>query len=350
MNKEQTRAYIKLRTALSMQPKSIYDELRTVLGEEAPAYSTVRKWSRYFREGREEVEDEPRPGRPVTEATSDNIKEVRRLIDNDPYLTIDEIQVETGLSHGTAQRIVSDHLQLKKITARWIPKQLTDAQRAERVRICQQNLTKFQQGTWRLCDVVTGDESWFYHKQLGRKSSNAAWTASGQSPPTVARGSYFAPKTLFCIFFKTTGPVLIHRVERGQSIDHHYYINNCLRPLVNEIKKQRPSSGTHAIKLHHDNANPHVHKDVSAYLESEGITIMPQPPYSPDLAPCDFWLFDLIKENLGDQSDSESLHRAVTKVMYSITKDDYKKTFHKWLERTQLCANYLGDYFERLMK
>ena len=56
---------------------------------------------------------------------------------------------------------------------------------------------------------------------------------------------------------------------------------------------------------------------------------MPQPLYSLDLAPCDFWLFDLIKENLADQSDSESLHRAVTKVMTSINRDDYKKTFDK---------------------
>ena len=55
MNKEQIRAYIKLRTALSMQPKSIRDELCTALGEEAPAYSTVKKWSRWFLEGREEV-------------------------------------------------------------------------------------------------------------------------------------------------------------------------------------------------------------------------------------------------------------------------------------------------------
>ncbi|CAF4276691.1 unnamed protein product [Rotaria magnacalcarata] len=82
----------------------------------------------------------------------------------------------------------------------------------------------------------------------------------------------------------TTGSVLIRHVERGQTIDHDYYINNCLQPLVNEIKKQRPSSGTHAIKIHHDNARPHVHKDVSAYLELQGIMKMLQPSNSPNLA------------------------------------------------------------------
>ncbi|CAF2051960.1 unnamed protein product [Rotaria magnacalcarata] len=272
-----------------MQPKSIFDDLCTALRDQAPSYNTVVRWSKLCRDGREEVEDEPRPDRPVTETTSDNIENARHLIDNDPYLTIDETQVEAGLSHGATQRIVFDHLKLKKITARWIPNQLTDSQRAERVRICQENLAKFKHGTWRLCDVVTGDESWFL--------SQTTWTKV------------------------TTDPVLIHHVERGQTIDHDYYINNCLQPLVNEIKKQRPSSGTHAIKIHHDNARPHAHKDVSTYLESQGIMKMLQPPNSPNLAPCDFWLFDLIKENLTNQRSSVSLHRAVTKVMFSINDD-----------------------------
>ena len=163
---------------------------------------------------------------------------------------------------------------VKKIIARYIPKRLTDFQRAERVRICRENLAKFESGAWRLCDVVTDDESWFNHTQIGRKSSNSAWVARGDPPPTVVRHSRFSPRTLFSIFFKSTGPVLIHYVERGESIDHQYYIDYCLKPLINNIKKQRPSCGVQGIKLHHDNGRPHVHQAVSKYLESEGITII----------------------------------------------------------------------------
>jgi len=350
MDKENFRAYIKVRTALSIQPKTIHDELYSVFGDQAPSYGTVAKWPKWFREGRETIEDHPRPGRPVTETTSENIEEIRSLINDDPHLTIDEIQVETGMSRGTIERIISNHLQLKKITARWVPNVLTDNQRSERVRICKDNLEKFNQGTWRLCDVITGDESWFYHKQIGRKISNAAWTAVGGVPPTVARRSRFAPKTLLCVFFKTTGPVIIHHVQRGETINHQYYINNCLQPLIDKIWKQRPTSGTHAIKLHHDNAKPHVHKDVLCYLESKGIKIIRQPPNSPDLAPCDFWLFDRIKQHLTDQTDSNSLHRAVTMIMHSFSKEDYKKTFDIWMKRMQLCVDNQGDYFEHLMK
>jgi hypothetical protein len=80
----------------------------------------------------------------------------------------------------------------------------------------------------------------------------------------------FSPRTLFNIFFKSTGLVLIRYVERGKTIDHQYCIDYCLKPLINNIKKQRPSCGVQGIKLHHDNGRPHVHQAVLNYLESEG--------------------------------------------------------------------------------
>ncbi|CAF1677290.1 unnamed protein product, partial [Adineta ricciae] len=173
--------------------------------------------------------------------------------------------------------------------------------------------------------------------------------ARGDPPPTVVRRGRFAPKTLFSIFFKSTGPLLIHRVTRGQTIDHPYYIDNCLQPLIDEIKHQRLSYGTNHIILHHDNGKPHVHKCVSDYLQSEGIETIPHPPNSPDLSPCDFWLFDLIKRNLSDQSDPQSLQHAVTDLMYSLSAQEYRKTFDKWIERMQLCVDNQGHYFEHLM-
>ena len=68
------------------------------------------------------------------------------------------MMVQTGLSHDTIHRIISDHLNLKKLTARYIPKQLSDSQKSKRVRICKENLEKFESDARRLCDVITDDE------------------------------------------------------------------------------------------------------------------------------------------------------------------------------------------------
>ena len=63
------------------------------------------------------------------------------------------IEEQVDLNHGTIQRITSDHLRLGKITASYIPKQLTDFQRAERIRMYQEKLAKFGSGAWWLCDT-----------------------------------------------------------------------------------------------------------------------------------------------------------------------------------------------------
>ena len=57
--------YIKVRTALGIQPTIILDELCTVFGDAASSFRTDARWSRLFREGREEIEDEARAGRPI---------------------------------------------------------------------------------------------------------------------------------------------------------------------------------------------------------------------------------------------------------------------------------------------
>ncbi|CAF5130532.1 unnamed protein product, partial [Rotaria sp. Silwood1] len=108
----------------------------TVFGDDAPSYRTIASWAQWFREGHEEIEDEERSGRPVTESTLENIEEIRSIVSDDPHVTIAELQEHTDLSYGTVHRILSDHLELRKMTARYIPKQLTDYQRSERVRIC----------------------------------------------------------------------------------------------------------------------------------------------------------------------------------------------------------------------
>ncbi|CAF1493651.1 unnamed protein product [Didymodactylos carnosus] len=114
-----------MRTALNIQPRVIYEELYAVHGDQVPCLRTVETWCKRFREGRDDLEDEARPGRPITETTTENIEQVRLVIDDDPRVSIEEIQEQTALSYGTTQRILVDHLQLTKVTARYLPKRLT---------------------------------------------------------------------------------------------------------------------------------------------------------------------------------------------------------------------------------
>ena len=136
MDIELNRHYIKIRTILKIDPKTIHEELVTALGPSAPSYTTITRWAKRFREGREDVNDYPRSGRPVSEFTAENIDLVRQVISKNPHSTYDEIIAETSLSHGTIQRIIHECLKMKKVTARWVPHQLTDEQKQQRVKLC----------------------------------------------------------------------------------------------------------------------------------------------------------------------------------------------------------------------
>ena len=111
----------------------------------------------------------------------------------DPHSTYNEIEAFTSLSRGTIYNIIHEHLKLRKVVARWVPHELTDEDRRKRVEDCCENLKMFRKGKRRLCDEVTGDESCFFYRQIGRKQDNATWIGEGKHAKSVVSRSQFEP-------------------------------------------------------------------------------------------------------------------------------------------------------------
>ena len=75
-----------------------------------------------------------------------------------------------------------------------------------------------------------------------------------------------------------------------------------------------------------------------------GVNIVPHPPNSPDLASCDFWLFPKLR---GCRYETiEEIKEAVTKVIDTLTQEDFHGAFQKLLEQYNKCIAARGDYFE----
>ena len=75
-----------------------------------------------------------------------------------------------------------------------------------------------------------------------------------------------------------------------------------------------------------------------------GIKTVPQPPYSPDLAPSDFWLFPKLRDCRYETI--EEMKEAATKVIDTLTQEDFHGVFQKLLEQYNKCIAAGGDYFE----
>ena len=102
--------------------------------------------------------------------------------------------------------------------------------------------------------------------------------------------------------------------------------------------------------LHQDNARPHTAKFTLEYMEKHDIAVLPHPPYSPDLAPCDYWLFPTLKKHLrGKRFESIfEIQRAVQNFFNTIPSHEFEKTIlQKWEERLKLCVKNDGRYFEK---
>lgn len=346
---EQFRSYIKIRTLLGISPKAIHEELSQLNCNSIPAYSTVKKWSNRFSQGETSIHDEPRAGRPTTATSPDNVVAVRCIIDRDPHVTLEDIEEQTGISHGSVESILSDHLHLHKISARWIPKLLSQEQKKERVEastILLQQMKHWALSQWK--QIVTGDESWFSFFEPKRKQQNKVWVSKDAPHPTVIKKTRSANKVLYTIFVSQSGVVLQLPTPEGSTINGRYYADNVL-PQV--LEKYRNSvSGAYRMWLHHDNAPVHHCAVVMQFIEENNIRVLPHPPYSPDLAIMDFWVLPKLKDALrGRHFETRSaLGSAIYQYLTHVSENFFVDAFAEWKRRLQLCIECNGEYFEKI--
>lgn len=345
------RVYCKIRAQLGFPPTEIHADLQKVYGNGALKYATVCKWVRRFNDGRESIENDPRVGRPVSVLTEKNVATVKTLIEEDARYTVHEIEELSGIHSSSVLKILRERLGLRKICARWVPHLLTDEQKQSRVRLASQVIEKYDKcDPRRLEEIVTGDETWIYHFQPDSKAKNKVWVSSEGDRPVIARRCKTSNRMLYAIFFDSKGPVLQIPVPKGSSVTGKFYRESVLTQLVDFYQKRRPRTGVRGIKLLHDNAPAHKSATVQEYLKESGLDVLDHPPYSPDLSPCDFWLFPRLKEMLaGHRFESRcGIGSAVYQCLQHIPKEDYRAAFRKWVDRCKMCVEADGAYFEGL--
>ncbi|KAI6648146.1 Transposase [Oopsacas minuta] len=289
LNNERTSNFAPFSKSL----QSIHNELATICGEDTLSYSTVRRWVSLFREGRTSVQDAPRPGAPKLVTNNDKLSEVKEYVESFPHSSVEEVANYVGISTRSAHTILKADLELRKIQVRWIPHCLTFPQKAARLQMAKENLEIYEgSDPRRLLEIVTGDETWIQFKPPIRKQDGRVWLKKGKVPPAVYVSDFRAPKVLYCIFFDGLGPVAQIPVPKGETLTGQFYADVVLPEVEKHYLKRRPKTGTRGLKILHDNARPHKSLAVRQKIKDMGMHEVPHPPYSPDIAPCDFWLLE----------------------------------------------------------
>ena len=144
----------------------IHKRLVAVYGESAPNYSTVTRWFNEFKRGRRSVEDDPRSGRPSDAVNPTSIAAVEKIILQNRRVKVSEIAKELEISVGSVENIIHEHLHMSKVSARWVPWNLSVQDRHQRVISSNELLNLYESVNWqrKFCRrLVAEDETWIHH-------------------------------------------------------------------------------------------------------------------------------------------------------------------------------------------
>ncbi|VVC30765.1 Transposase, type 1,Winged helix-turn-helix DNA-binding domain [Cinara cedri] len=244
---------------------------------------------------------------------------------------------------GVTQHAISHRLKclgmIQKL-GHWVPYELKPRDIERRLFTCEQLQQQNRKGF--LHRIVIGDEKWIHYENPKRKKS---WELPGHSSTSTAKPNIHGSKLMLCIWWDKLDVVCYELLQPGETITGALYRTQLIR-LSRALKEKRPqySERHDKIILLHDNARPHVSKVVKTYLETLKSDILPHPPYSPDIAPSDFYLFRVTTHDLTEQHFRSYAEAKNWIDSWIVSKDE--QFFQKLPQKWQKVVASDGKYFE----
>jgi len=197
-----------------------------------------------------------------------------------------------------------------------------------------------------LKNTVTGDKSWVHHYDPENKRQSMEYCHPGSLSLKKFKTVPSAKNIMLTIFWDARGMLYTEFLTKGSTVNSDRYCATLrsLKQCICRIRLER-----NMFLLHHDNARPHCSAQTQDAMTSLKFTVVPHPPYSPDLAPSDFWLFPKLKEMLKGQhfsSDAEA-EAAVREWISSQPETFFTERMNKWIEQLKKCVTINGDYVEK---
>jgi [histone H3]-lysine36 N-dimethyltransferase SETMAR len=343
------RIIIKFLVNEGVHPSEILTRLRSQFAEQCLSRPRVFAWAKSFREGREAVENESHARRPTTSCTPDNIARVDELIRADRRVTIREIAEELEISVGSVEKIVRNVLKFSKVSARWVPRLLNEDHKEARVSVASSLLKRFQkEGNDFLDSIVTCDETWVHHYTPESKRASMQWKHVQSPVAKKAKTTFSAGKVMATVFWDSKGILFVDFLTERKTINAEYY-SNLLKSQVKQAIRNKRRKDQKRVLFLHDNARPHTAKLTVHTLQELNWEVLPHPPYSPDLAPSDYYLFGPLKEHLSGQKfkNNEEVIAAAQDWLHHQPKSFYETGIKKLPGRWEKCVALQGDYIEK---
>uniref|UniRef100_A0A034VCE1 Mariner Mos1 transposase n=1 Tax=Bactrocera dorsalis TaxID=27457 RepID=A0A034VCE1_BACDO len=231
--------------------------------------------------------------------------------------------MELNISKTSIYCILTEHLGLREVCSRFVPHKLSDDQKLLRIQHSKDIIKEVKKDKNFLYNIVTGGETWCFQYYPMEKSN---------------------VKTMLICFYDSKGIVHKEFVPPGQNVNAVFYLK-LLKRLVRRIRRVRPEySEDESWRL----LWSHRSTLVTDYLTKNHILTINHSPYSPDMAPCDFFLFGKMHLPMKGKryADVEAVQKDCTDILAAIPADELKHSFDMLLDRAKSCIEAEGDYFE----
>jgi len=287
---------------------------------------------------------------------------VSAILEEDRQQTIRQIEQQIAaeyayvqVSLGSIHSIIHDHLQMTKVSARWVPRELTADHMRDGMGAALEFLSRYHEyGEAFLDQIVTGDECWVHFYTPESKRSSMTWKTKDEPTPKKFKVVPSAGAVMLTFFWDREGPLLIEFLPtqkvkgKRRTVTQDTYFDTMIR-LRQAIKAKRRGKLSQKICLLHDNARPHTARLIALLLNDFKWFTFPHPPCSPDLAPSDFHAFPGLTEWLGGQrfEDEESCKAAVTAFFEKQGREWYDAGIVKLIHRYEKYLARSGDYVEK---
>jgi len=155
---------------------------------------------------------------------------------------------------------------------------------------------------------------------------------------------------MIAVFVHRVGHVATIPLVTQSTVTSAWYTTECLPRVLASVAERRPRTRHRGLLLHHDNAAAHRAAATQDFLNGERIQQLDHPPYSPDLAPCDVFVFLFVKSKLCGMrfNTSDLTVKAFLEHSEAIPQLEWASMFQKWFHRMQKCIDTAGEYFEKM--
>ena len=301
-----------------------------------------------FKRGRTSLEDEARSGRPLDATDEEMCKKVRDLVYSDRRIQVEEIAQALGISHGSVSTILHDRLGMCKLTARWVPKSLSDEQMATRASVFSAFLKRFRSKDDFLLCLVTVDETWVHYYEPENKAQSRQCVGPGSPRPKKFKTQRSAGKMMATVFWDAKGVIMLDFFPKRSTITGVYYAN-LLDELRTAIREKRRGKLSKGVLLQQDNARVHTCKVAMDAVEWNGYELIPHTAYLTDLVPSDFFLFPNLKKDIRGlhlRSDEEVV-TPVEEWVNGKDPDFFSSGLMALEHRWSKCITLEGNYIEK---